>query len=197
MLRDIIEKRGESVYRVAKGSGLPYTTLNELVLGKKTPEECSVKTVAALAGYFGMSVDSLLAAMREKDDAPVPATTWEDARNRIYHFPVIAQTDAFEIRRVHPLKQKTVIAVYEKLKGDARIESLTLFGSAVTIRCGKGSDVDFAVGLKEGFRTNEVKNEVSEAIQDVCGYGADVLWEDRITKGTAIDRNIRKGVRII
>ena len=196
MFADFLKEKGYNSHMVAKGSGIPYTTVNELKLGKKQLESCSLRTVAALAEYFKMPVDTFI--RKVSGTGPLVVTpTWEDTKDKVYIFPVIEKTDAFDISRVHPLKQKEVIDVYNAVKDDDRIESIELFGSGTGIRCCRVSDVDFCVKLKEGFVTSEAKNEISEKIQEACGYDADILWADRITPGSTIDINIKKGVMII
>ena len=69
MLRDLVERYDVSVYRVSKDSGVPYTTLNELINGKKDPAECSVRTLARLAAYFELTLDQFYKQLQEKDPA--------------------------------------------------------------------------------------------------------------------------------
>jgi transcriptional regulator with XRE-family HTH domain len=57
MLKDILTEKNMSVYEVSKRSGIPYTTLNDLVSGKKNIENCSVKILKTLADLFQMSLD--------------------------------------------------------------------------------------------------------------------------------------------
>lgn len=197
MLRDMINEKGKSVYRVSKESGLPYTTLNELVMGKKDVDSCSLKTLAALAQYFGVSLDTLYKKMTApSDEKQAISHSWTDAAKKKYRFPVVAECGGFDIGRIHPLKQKEIIKVYEAVKDDPRVESLILFGSSVTIRCGSKSDIDLAVRLRKEDITADAKNDVSENIQKACGFDADILWMDRIEPETAIERNIMRGVRI-
>ena len=58
MLRNLIEYMGKSVYAVSKESGVPYTTLNEMVNGKKNIDDCSIRTIATLAKYFEMPLEA-------------------------------------------------------------------------------------------------------------------------------------------
>lgn len=197
MLRDMIDEKGESVYRVSKESGLPYTTLNELVMGKKDVDSCSLRTLSALAQYFGVSLDTLYKKMTApSDERQAISHSWTDAAKKKYRFPVVVPCEDFDIGRIHPLKQREIIKVYEAVKDDPRVESLVLFGSSVTIRCGSKSDIDLAVSLRKEDMTGDVKNDVSENIQTACGFDADILWMDRIEPETAIERNIMRGVRI-
>ncbi len=57
MIKDILVEKGMSIYELSKQSGIPYSTLNDLVNGKKNIENCSVKLLKTLADLFGMSLD--------------------------------------------------------------------------------------------------------------------------------------------
>ena len=207
MLRDFIIKQNKSVYSIAKESGCAYTTLNELVLGKKNPEDCSIKTIAKLAEYFGLTIGEMYAVIvgkdnadnkqASKDSAPAISTSWQDARRKKYSFPIVIGDCDWDVSSIHPLKQRTVAAIRTALADDDRVESVVVFGSATTIRCNKKSDVDVAVNLREGCADKHNKNEISEIIQEICGYNADVLWMDRIKPGSQLYGNIERGVRII
>ena len=199
VLRDLIQKKGGSVYSVAKACGLPYTTVNELVLGKKDAALCSYRTVSALAEYFGLSTDDLV---REISGNTARHTveidpTWEKAKKRRYRFPVRYPCGGCDMSGIHPLKQKDVRSVLQSIRGDENVASLTLFGSAPTICCNADSDLDFAVELREGAESREVRNAVSERIQEACRYTADIIWMDRVEPGSRLAENISRGIRLI
>lgn len=197
MLGEYIAGKGKSVYRVAKESGLPYTTLNEIVLGKKDPGSITYRTLSQLASYFGVSVPELYSVITGEPGSPSVSTSWDDARRKAYKFPVVAETDAFDISRVHPLKQREALAVFEAIRDDDRISAAIIFGSAQTIRCQGKSDLDLCVALKPCCTDADTKNEVSEKIQKACGFDADILWLDRLEKGSFIYENVMRGVRIV
>ena len=71
------------------------------------------------------------------------------------------------------------------------------FGSSVNLRCTIHSDLDLVVRLRPEFVNNETKNEVSEKIQEACGWNADVLWYDRICNSECLMDNVLKGVQIL
>ena len=195
MLRDYIAKRGESVYKVSKGSGVAYTTLNELVLGKKLAADCSLKTIRRLASYFQISIDELCGVLEGKGEKPAAlAGNWEAAKKKKYAFPVVADCEGFDMSRVHPLKQREILAVYDAVSKDPRVETLVLFGGATTIRCSRASDIDLAVGLGPEFVNSEAKNEISEKIQNACGFDADIIWLDAVKSGSQLQKNIERGV---
>ncbi len=195
MLRDIIEQSGKSVYRVSKDSGVPYTTLNELLNGKKDPAECSVRTLARLAAYYDMSMDMFYRQLQNSASAPVPADTWNAARLRRYRFPVICASNGFDVSRVHPLMQRDAVRIHDLLRGDGRVVQAVLFGSSVNIRCNKDSDLDLMLGLRTV--SPGAKDEISERIQASCSWNADILWADRVQPGSRLYENVMRGVRLI
>ena len=199
VIRDYITKTGKSVYLISKESRIPYTTLNELVNGKKDPRDCSMRTMDRLARYLGLAMEDLcMENVKEsrKKSARV-ATTWEDARLKRYAFPIVQPCDGFDIRRVHPLAQKAAVNIYRTAVADERIRAAILFGSAVNIRCNTESDLDIMVDLQPGWQTTEVRNDVSERIQQSCNWNADILWRDRIPEDSMLLKNIERGVRLV
>lgn len=198
MLENLIKKSGKSKYQIAKESGVPYTTLNELVNNKKNPEECSYKTISKLADYFRISTDDMFREINNTGSSiSVVATTWEDARYKQYLFPTVLEHDQVNLFRVHPLKQKLVAKLYDALKEEACIKKIVLFGSSTTIRCNKKSDIDLAIELRKEKCDAQTKNRISEVIQTICDWDADILWLDQIEKNSKIYNNIFNGVVII
>ncbi|MBP5162758.1 MAG: helix-turn-helix domain-containing protein [Spirochaetales bacterium] len=61
-LKDHIAEQNISISDLSKESGLPYTTVNELVNGKKTLARCSAETVYRLALALDTTVEGLLVA---------------------------------------------------------------------------------------------------------------------------------------
>lgn len=191
MLKDIIKEKGISVYRLAKGSGIPYTTVNEIVLNKKRIEDCNTKTILAISKYLNKPIESLI---NNKNNTI--STSWQDARYKKYSFPIVVKNKEFEINRIHPLKQKEVVTIYNTIKNNKKINSLIVFGSSTTIRCNKNSDIDICIELNKDNINNETKNEISELLQEKLNYNLDIIWKDRITKNTNIYKNIERGVKI-
>lgn len=58
-MRELLKKKNISVYELSKKTKIPYTTLNELVRGNKTLENCSVKILKALSEVFHMTMDEI------------------------------------------------------------------------------------------------------------------------------------------
>ena len=119
------------------------------------------------------------------------------AKWKSYRFPVKYPTDRFDVSRVHPFRQKDAIAVNKALEKDDRVIAVVLFGGSTTVRCHKDSDLDLAVRLRDGFLDRNTKNEVSETIQEACGWNADVIWYDRLEIGSQLYKHILCGVQIL
>ena len=118
-------------------------------------------------------------------------------KNKYYLFKKICNCPGVDIRRVFPTKQKVAKKINESFKNDKRIACIILFGSSVTIRCNSGSDLDLMVRLSDKQNSNENKNEISEKIQELTDWNADIIWYDRIDKSDRIYKNILKGVQIV
>lgn len=176
-------------------SNVPYTTLNELVNGKKKIEECKIKTIESIANSLNMSVEALLYILNNKK--VVLSNSWEEVKNKTYYFPVIVKNDNYECNRIHPLKQAKVNELYKIMKENEIIEKIIIFGSSVNIRCNIKSDLDIAIKLKSNQFTKENQNTISEEIQEHLDYGCDIIWLNQIDKTSKLYSNIiNKGVTI-
>ena len=60
MLIDLLNEKKMSVYQCSKISGIPYTTLLEVVNGKTDINKCSAETVYRLAKTLNIDMESLL-----------------------------------------------------------------------------------------------------------------------------------------
>ena len=61
MLKDFLKQKNMSIYQCAKLSGIPYTTLSELIRGKTRLEKCSAEVVYRLSKVFDVSMEALIA----------------------------------------------------------------------------------------------------------------------------------------
>ena len=59
-ISEIIENKDLSKYRVAKNSGIPYMTLNDICNEKTSLEKCSAETVYKLSKELKVSMEELL-----------------------------------------------------------------------------------------------------------------------------------------
>ena len=68
-VNEIINKKSLSKYRVAKNSGIPYMTLNDICSGKTRLDKCSADTVYKLSKELGVSMEELLEPYVQPRDA--------------------------------------------------------------------------------------------------------------------------------
>ena len=112
-------------------------------------------------------------------------------------FKEIYECEKVDMRRIFPTKQLFVKKIHERFEDDDRIACIIVFGSAVSNLCNKWSDLDLLVRLKEDAVNLDNKNDISEVIQELCDWNADIIWYDRIDKSDRIYENILKGVQIV
>ncbi len=66
MLIDYIIKNNETVYSISKKTGIPYSTLNDLVIEKTDIKKCSADTLYRLAKYLNISMEKLYEGKDER-----------------------------------------------------------------------------------------------------------------------------------
>ena len=59
-IQDALKEKKMSIYRLAKASGVPYATLNDIYNGKTRLEKCSAETIYRLAHALNVSMEELL-----------------------------------------------------------------------------------------------------------------------------------------
>ena len=59
-INSILENNNISKYRLAKNSGIPYMTINDICSGKANLADCSAKTIYKLSKELGVSMEELL-----------------------------------------------------------------------------------------------------------------------------------------
>ena len=64
MLKDYLNEKKLSMYKVSKEGGIPYSTLNDLVNGRVEIENCKVSLLLQLANYLGLSLDEIYAVTK-------------------------------------------------------------------------------------------------------------------------------------
>ena len=79
MLDRILEERNMTIYQCAKLSGIPYTTLSEVVRGKTKIEKCSAETVYKLSKVLNVSMEDLMT------DSLEPRTDFEIFKSNVCH----------------------------------------------------------------------------------------------------------------
>lgn len=122
---------------------------------------------------------------------------WSDVNKYRFTFIQAIDSDFKDIAFIYPLKQPIVNELYQRLHDDSIIEALYVFGSATDIRCNVNSDIDVAVQLAFGYDTRDMRNRVSEIIQDICKWNADVIWINDLKCDERLYHEVMGGVRIV
>ena len=78
-ISSIIQEKQISKYRLAKQSGIPYMTLNDILSGKARLEKCSAETVYKLSRELGVAMEELLAPYVE------PRPSFELFKSNVCH----------------------------------------------------------------------------------------------------------------
>lgn len=74
LLNTIMIKNGISKYRVAKETGLPYMTVNDIVNGVTPVDHCESGTLYRICQQVGVSVDEVLRFEQERAGFHLPET---------------------------------------------------------------------------------------------------------------------------
>ena len=195
MFKKYLNDHKISVYKLSEMSKVPYTTLNELVNGKKNIKDCKIKTIELIANSLKLSIESFLLLFNNNDY--LLSDSWNENKNKKFIFPQVIQTDKYDSRRIHPLKQRLVYEVYNKILELNIIEKAIVFGSSVNIRCNTKSDLDIALYIKDDSFNRNNQNIISEEMQELCNYNLDIIWLNNINKDSQLYNNIiKKGVVI-
>lgn len=189
-LKALREEAGYTQQILADYLEIDKSTYAHYESGRRSPD---VERLCRLAAYYNLT-DELLGVKKEKDplrkDKPL-----------YYRFPIVVpeyknSSPQYDLGRVYPLKQNVVHKVHNYLMEDNRVQSCILFGSSITNRCHQNSDLDFMIQLKQKEDLEHDKLEVSERVQELCDWNADILWRDRILGEDRITKDILLGVRI-
>lgn len=60
LINELMENKKITKYRLAKDSGIAYTTINDICSGKAQLEKCSAETIYRIAKVLGVSMESLI-----------------------------------------------------------------------------------------------------------------------------------------
>lgn len=192
---------------LAKLSGINLRSIQDYEQGHKLIASAKGETLYRLSQVLGYSIEDILTGSSMQIDVwkngeertANRILAYESAldkqRKAVVHFPVIIPDDKIDMSRIYPTKQRMVKSVIDQIRGDLRISSVRLFGSSITMRCSRESDLDFAIGLVEN--TDSARNDISEKIQLCCEWEADILWLDRLTSDDRIYENIMNGLVLI
>lgn len=84
-LAAILNKKNMSVYRCAKESNVPYTTLLDIVKGKTKIEKCTAETVYRLAKALNIAMEELLEEHLEGNKSMPYRSDFETFKSTICH----------------------------------------------------------------------------------------------------------------
>lgn len=65
-INEAMADKNMTKYRLAKNSGIPYTTINDICSGKARLEKCTVETIYRISKALGVSMENLIAPCMEK-----------------------------------------------------------------------------------------------------------------------------------
>lgn len=187
-LRNYRIEFGATQLDMAMELGIDKSTYAHYETGRRTPD---IERLIKIAKFFNLN-DDLLGVKSWSAISP-------NREKKYYRFPIVIKNDEnmdFDIARVYPLKQKEVYQIHKALSGDDRVASAFLFGSSITKACHSGSDTDLAIKIKPEIDVETAKYEVSEMVQEICNWNADILWRDRLTDADRVLSDILKGVKI-
>lgn len=60
MIQEILRRSGTTIYRLAKESGVPYSTVNDICNGKTRLEKCGADTVYKLSKALNVTMETLM-----------------------------------------------------------------------------------------------------------------------------------------
>lgn len=102
---------------------------------------------------------------------------------------------ADELKYIFPLMQKEVQKVIDTAKDLPEIRRIIIFGSAVTMNCGIGSDLDIAVDAPEITNDDEFIG-VIRPIRRVLNVDSDIVHYNRIRSPILLSEIDSKGVDV-
>lgn len=59
-INELMESKNITKYRLAKNSGIPYTTISDICSGKAQIEKCSAETIYRISKELGVSMESMI-----------------------------------------------------------------------------------------------------------------------------------------
>ena len=67
MFKHFLIQNNISIYKLAELSKVPYSTLNELINGKKQISDCKIRTIENIAKALNISIEVLLNMLTNKN----------------------------------------------------------------------------------------------------------------------------------
>ena len=122
-INEIIVQSGITKYRLAKISGVPHATLNDLCSGKSQIEKCSGETLYRLAKALEISIEMLLeSAMEQK----IEYERVQQLRERSYEFglPKYLQQDLDAFKEGLRTKSSLIDCLWSELYSSINIAEI-------------------------------------------------------------------------
>lgn len=122
------------------------------------------------------------------------------ARHVFYFNIVTGVPDVpFDMRRVHPLKQRLVYKLYELFKSSNVVTEAWIFGSSVSYTCHQGSDTDIIIHTTEPARVyTEAYCSIHDKIEEMCNNNCDILRYENLSYNDFVRlTNWERGVKIL
>lgn len=122
-INEIIIQSGITKYRLAKISGVPHATLNDLCSGKSQIEKCSGETLYRLAKALKVSIEMLLeSAMEQK----IEYERVQQLRERSYEFglPKYLQQDLDAFKEGLRTKSSLIDCLWSELYSSINIAEI-------------------------------------------------------------------------
>lgn len=201
---------GLSQSELSRLSGVNFRTLQDFDQGRKSLSNAKGEMIYKLSQALHCSADFLLDDSHlELLETTVSTNTTErineyyrllnskDLYGIYYRFPVVVNCDAIDMSRIYPTKQKLVKEIHDALVPDKCVVSAMLFGSSIKMSCTSESDTDITIRLSNDAYTHDNRNRISETVQEICDWKADILWFDSISPSDRIYHDICKGVQIV
>lgn len=114
---------------------------------------------------------------------------------RTYYFkPIVDCPYDFDMRRIHPLKQRVVLSMLKELEALPWVTELWIFGSTLTPLCTGQSDTDIAIRYDEKMYTKSNSLRVYGNLMSLDPAGVDMLYLNTLKESEEIYKSIRKGV---
>ena len=102
---------------------------------------------------------------------------------------------ADELKYIFPLMQKEVQKVIDEAKKLPEIRRIIVFGSAVTMNCGIGSDLDIAIDAPDIADDDEFL-KIVRPIRRILDVDTDIVHYNNIHNSLLLDEINRKGVDV-
>ena len=189
-IRELREKTGLNRKEFSELTDIPYMTLTDWELNK---HDAPPYVHRLLEYYIRLNKLTGISDIWNVNECHV----WEEQKNYRTTFPITIPSTIVPVQFIYPTKQKTAIEINNKLSDMSDVVSVMLFGSSVSMRCTSSSDTDLSIRLLPEKTDVATKNVVSEIVQDICNYDADIIWFDKLTYGSKLYNNIMKGVQIV